>query len=198
LDLAVDFGWFTVIAYPLLKTLKWIHTYLMNYGIAIILLTILVKLLTFPLTYKSMKSMKEMQRIQPQMQKLREKYKDDKERLNKEMLQLMRTNGYNPMSGCLPIFIQMPVFVALYNVLFGAIDLYKEPFFGWILDFLSKDFFSETKLTIFCISSLSFGQITSLGHTSKSEASREYFLRVSLSSKTSPFTSFFNSLFISA
>jgi YidC/Oxa1 family membrane protein insertase len=139
LEAAVDFGWFTFVAYPLLYCLKWFYKYVGNYGIAIILLTILVKILTYPLTFKSMKSMKEMQRIQPQLQKLREKYADDKEKLNREMMQLMKTNGYNPMSGCLPIFIQMPVFIALYNVLFGTIDLYGEPFFGWIQDLSAKD-----------------------------------------------------------
>lgn len=139
LEAAVDFGWFTLVAYPLLYTLKWFHKYIHNYGIAIILLTILVKLLTYPLTFKSMKGMKEMQRIQPQLQKLRERYKDDKEKLNSEMMQLMKSNGYNPMSGCLPILIQMPVFIALYNVLYGTIDLYGEPFFGWIHDLSMKD-----------------------------------------------------------
>ena len=136
---AVDFGWFTIFALPMLNALNWFYKYLHNYGIAIILLTLLVKVVTYPLTLKSMKGMKEMQRIQPQMAKLREKHKDDKERLNREMLQLMKTNGYNPMSGCLPIFIQMPIFVALYNVLYGAIDLYGQPFFGWIHDLSAKD-----------------------------------------------------------
>lgn len=136
---AVDFGWFTIFALPMLNALNWFYKYLHNYGIAIILLTLLVKIVTYPLTLKSMKGMKEMQRIQPQMAKLREKHKDDKERLNREMLQLMKTNGYNPMSGCLPIFIQMPIFIALYNVLYGAIDLYGQPFFGWIHDLSAKD-----------------------------------------------------------
>ncbi|MBI3542704.1 MAG: membrane protein insertase YidC [Deltaproteobacteria bacterium] len=139
LETAVDFGWFTIFAYPMLTALKWFYKYVHNFGIAIILLTVLVKLLTYPLTLKSMKSMKQMQRIQPQLQRLRERYKDDKEKLNREMLQLMKSNGYNPASGCLPIFIQMPIFVALYNVLNGAIDLYGQPFFGWIHDLSLKD-----------------------------------------------------------
>lgn len=148
LDSAVDFGWFTVFAYPMLTALKWFYKYVHNFGIAIILLTVLVKLLTYPLTLKSMRSMKQMQRIQPQLQRLRERHKDDKERLNKEMLQLMRANGYNPMSGCLPIFIQMPIFVALYNVLYGAIDLYGQPFFGWIHDLSAKDPFYVTPILL--------------------------------------------------
>lgn len=139
LQAAVDFGWFTIFAIPMLSALKWFYHYVNNYGVAIILLTLLVKLITYPLTFKSMKSMKEMQRIQPQLAKLREKYADDKEKLNREMLQLMRANGYNPMSGCLPILIQMPIFMALYNVLYGAIDLYGQPFFGWIHNLSDKD-----------------------------------------------------------
>lgn len=136
---AVDFGWFTIIAFPMLKILNWIYKFFGNYGIAIILLTLLVKILTYPLTLKSVKGMKEMQRIQPQLAKLKERYSNDKETLNKEMLQLMKANGYNPMSGCFPIFIQMPIFIALYNVLYGAIDLYGQPFFGWINDLSAKD-----------------------------------------------------------
>lgn len=148
LQAAVDFGWFTIFAMPMLEALKWFYKYVHNYGVAIILLTLLVKLLTYPLTLKSMKSMKEMQRIQPQIARLREKYKDDKEKLNREMLQLMKTNGYNPASGCLPIFIQMPIFIALYNVLYGAIDLYGQPFFGWIHNLSEKDPFYVTPILL--------------------------------------------------
>ncbi len=136
---AVDFGWFTFFAYPLLQGLNWLYSYVHNFGIAIILLTILVKIATYPLTYKSMKSMKDMQRIQPQIQKLRDKHGDNKEQLNKEMLTLMRGNGYNPLSGCLPILVQMPIFIALYNVLYNSIELYGQPFFGWISDLSQKD-----------------------------------------------------------
>lgn len=148
LDSAVDFGWFSFFAYPMLEALKWLYHYVHNYGVAIILLTVLIKMLTYPLTLKSMKGMKEMQRIQPQLARLREKYKDDKEQLNKEMLQLMRANGYNPMSGCWPMFIQMPVFIALYNVLFNAIDLCGQPFFGWIHDLSLKDPFFVTPILL--------------------------------------------------
>lgn len=148
LDNAVDFGWFTIIAYPILTTLKWLNEFVKNYGIAIILLTVLIKILLYPLTFKSMKSMQQMQKFQPQMQALREKYKDDKERLNREMMAAMRTHGYNPMSGCLPIFIQMPVFIALYNVLYGATELYGQPFFGWITDLSLKDPFYVTPVLL--------------------------------------------------
>lgn len=148
LDMAVDFGWFTVIAYPMLKALHLFYKFLHNYGLAIILLTVIVKLLTYPLTYSSMKSMKKMQKVQPQLQALREKYKDDKEALNRETLLFMRTQGYNPVSGCLPMFVQMPIFVALYNVLFGAIELQGMPFFGWIQDLSAKDPFYVTPVVL--------------------------------------------------
>jgi YidC/Oxa1 family membrane protein insertase len=139
LDHAVDFGWFTAFAYPLLRVMKWFYEWVHNWGVAIILLTILVKILTFPLTYKSMKSMKQMAKLQPQLQKLREKYKDDKEALNREMLTFMRSNGYNPVSGCLPMLIQMPIFFALYRVLYSSIELYHAPFWLWIRDLSDKD-----------------------------------------------------------
>jgi len=139
LDLTIDFGWFTFFAYPILKVMKWINESVGNWGIAIILLTLLIKLLTFPLTYKSMKSMKKIAALQPQMNSLREKYKDDKEALNREMMTFMKTQGYNPVAGCLPILVQMPVFFALYRVLYSSIELYQAPFFGWIHDLSLKD-----------------------------------------------------------
>lgn len=139
LDHTVNFGMFTILAYPLLKLLKWFHELTRNWGIAIILLTLVVRLCVYPLAFKSAKSMKHMQKIQPQINKLRERYKDDKQKLNEEMLTLMRTNGYNPMAGCLPILVQMPVFFALYQVLYSAIELYQAPFALWIHDLSEKD-----------------------------------------------------------
>jgi YidC/Oxa1 family membrane protein insertase len=117
LDNAVDLGWFQIIAYPLLKLLKFFYAFVGNYGIAIIILTVLLKVATFPLTYKSMKSMKEMAKLQPQLQKLREKHKDDKEALNREMMSLMKTHGYNPMAGCLPMLLQFPILIGLFYVI---------------------------------------------------------------------------------
>ena len=148
LDHTVDFGWFTVCAYPLLKTLRWLYQYVENYGVAIILLTLLLKLITFPLNYKSMKNMKNMAKLQPQLQKIREKYKDDREALNREMLTLMKNHGYNPMAGCLPIFIQMPIFFALYRVLYSSIELYHAPFGLWIHDLSSRDPFYITPVLL--------------------------------------------------
>ncbi len=148
LDHAVDFGWFTIFAYPLLQLLKWFYQFVQNYGVAIILLTLLLKAVTFPLNYKSMKNMKNMAKLQPQLQRIKEKYKDDKETLNREMLSLMKTHGYNPAAGCLPIVIQMPIFFALYRVLYGSIELYHAPFGFWIHDLSSRDPFYITPVLL--------------------------------------------------
>jgi YidC/Oxa1 family membrane protein insertase len=135
----IDFGWFTFIAIPLLQALKWLYIYVKNYGVAIILLTFLIKMMLFPLMYKSMTSMAKMSKLQPQLNALREKYKDDKEKLNVEMMNFMKSNGYNPVGGCLPIVFQMPIFFALYRVLFNSMELYQAPFGGWIHDLSSPD-----------------------------------------------------------
>jgi len=148
LDHAVDLGWFTFVAYPLLRAMQWFYALFGNYGIAIILLTLLVKLVTAPLTYKSMKSMKQMAKLQPQIQKLKEKYGDNKEALNQEMMTLMRTGGYNPAAGCLPILVQMPVFFALYRVLYSSIELYQAPFALWIRDLSAKDPYYVTPIIL--------------------------------------------------
>jgi YidC/Oxa1 family membrane protein insertase len=155
LDHTVDFGWFTIIAYPILRFLKFIYEFVRNYGVAIILLTIALKLITYPLTYKSMKNMKEMAKLQPLLAKVKEKYKDDKEALNRETLQLMKTHGANPVAGCLPMLIQMPVFFALYRVLYSSIELYHAPFFGYIHDLSAPDPFYVTPVLM---SVLMFGQ----------------------------------------
>lgn len=148
LEPTIDFGMFTVFAYPILKFMKWLHEVFGNWGIAIILLTLVIKIITFPLTYKSMKSMKKMAVLQPQIKALQEKYKDDKQTLNQEMISFMRTQGYNPLSGCLPILIQMPVFFALYQVLYSSIELYQAPFYGWIHDLSVKDPFYITPVLL--------------------------------------------------
>ncbi|MBL7715914.1 MAG: membrane protein insertase YidC [Bdellovibrionales bacterium] len=139
LDHTVDFGWFTVFAYPMLELMKFLNVYLKNWGLAIIVLTLLIKIVTYPLNYKSLKSAKEMQKIQPEINRLKERYGDNKEALNREMLTLMKTHGYNPAAGCLPILIQMPVFFALYRVLYSSIELYQAPFAFWIHDLSAKD-----------------------------------------------------------
>ncbi len=148
LDHTVDFGFFTFFAYPLLQVMRSLYDLFHNWGAAIIVLTLLVKLLTYPLTYKSMKSMKEMAKIQPQIKRLQEKHANDKETLNREMMGLMKTHGYNPMAGCLPILVQMPVFFALYNVLYSSIELYHAPFGFWIQDLSAKDPFYITPVLL--------------------------------------------------
>ncbi|MDD5286027.1 MAG: membrane protein insertase YidC [Desulfuromonadaceae bacterium] len=136
---SLDLGWFTVIAKPLLYSLKFFYSYVGNYGIAIIIITIILKILFFPLTHKSYKSMKGMQKIQPEMTKLREKYKDDRDAMNKAVMELYREHKVNPMGGCLPMVVQIPVFFALYKSLMFSIELRHAPFFFWITDLADKD-----------------------------------------------------------
>lgn len=130
----VNFGWFDVLAKPMLHLLQFLYGFLHNYGWAIMFTTLIVKLIFWPISHKGMKSMKTMQKLQPKMAKLREKYKDDKETLNKEMMQLYRTYKVNPVGGCLPLVAQIPVFVALYKVLLQTIELRHAPFMLWIND----------------------------------------------------------------
>jgi YidC/Oxa1 family membrane protein insertase len=139
LDKAVDFGWFDVIAQPLLLCLKFFYSYTRNYGVAIIILTILIKLLFWPLTNKSFTSMQAMKKLQPMMQKIREKYKDDPQRMNQEIMQLYRSQKVNPFGGCLPMVLQIPVFFALYRVLNSSIAMRHAPFMLWINDLSVPD-----------------------------------------------------------
>jgi len=139
MDKAIDFGWVEIIAKPCLYFMNFIHRYIPNYGIAIIILTIISRLVFWPLANKSYKSMNDMRKLQPLMQEIREKYKDDKARINQETMALYRTYKVNPMGGCLPMLIQMPVFFALYRMLYQAIELRHAPFFGWINDLSAPD-----------------------------------------------------------
>jgi len=140
LENAIDFGsWVKWLALPLLKALKWIVKYVHNYGVAIILITILVKLIFWPLGNMSYRSMKGMQKLQPQMKKLQEKHKDDKAKLQQETMALYKANKVNPMSGCLPMLIQLPVFFGLYRALLYSIELRHAPFVFWIQDLSAKD-----------------------------------------------------------
>ncbi len=136
---AVNFGWFTLLAKPLLITMNLIYKVLPNYGIAIILLTVLIKLILWPLGTKSYKSMNEMKKVQPLMAEIREKYKDDKQKMNKEVMALYKTYKVNPVSGCLPMLAQMPIFFALYRMLYQAIELRHAPFMLWIQDLSAPD-----------------------------------------------------------
>lgn len=139
LDRVINFGWFDMLAKPTLFLLNFLYKYIGNYGIAIIMVTILFKLLLWPITHKGMKSMKTMQKIQPKMAKLRDKYKDDKDRLNQEMITLYKTYKINPLGGCLPMVLQIPVFFALYKVLLQTIELRHAPFMLWITDLAAPD-----------------------------------------------------------
>jgi YidC/Oxa1 family membrane protein insertase len=139
LDQAINFGWFDFLAKPCLWFMNFIYRFIPNYGIAIIILTIVTRALFWPLAKKSYKSMGEMRKIQPLMQEVREKYKDDKTRQNQEMMTLYKTYKINPMGGCLPMLIQLPVFFALYRMLYQAIELRHAPFFGWIDDLSAPD-----------------------------------------------------------
>jgi YidC/Oxa1 family membrane protein insertase len=139
LELTIDYGWLTIIASPLFKVLSYIHNWVGNWGIAIILLTILIKLLFFPLSAASYKSMAKMKVLGPKLQKLKEQYGDDKQKMNQAMMELYKTEKVNPLGGCLPILIQIPVFISLYWVLLAAVELRHAPFFGWIQDLSAAD-----------------------------------------------------------
>lgn len=136
---AVDYGWFSFLAKPLLVSLKWFYSFTHNYGIAIILLTFIIKLIFWPLTHKSYTSMQKMKKVQPKIAQVREKFKDDREKLNQELMQLYKTHKVNPMGGCLPMALQIPVFFALYRMLNAAVDLRHEPFMLWINDLTAPD-----------------------------------------------------------
>lgn len=136
---AVDLGWFWFVARPLLWALLLIQGLVGNYGVAIILLTVATRILLYPINAKQMAAMKGMQKIQPEIQKIQERHKDDREKLNHEMMELYRRHKVNPLAGCLPMFLQLPVFIGLYNVLLQAIEIRQAPFFGWIVDLSQPD-----------------------------------------------------------
>lgn len=140
LEKTVTFGWTGFLAEPLLLALNFFYGFIGNYGLAIILLTIIVKLLLFPLSNASYKSMNKMRKLQPKVKELQEKYKKDKETMNKEMMLLYQKEGVNPLGGCLPMFIQMPVYIALYYMIQNAVELYNAPFLPfWLTDLSEKD-----------------------------------------------------------
>lgn len=138
-DRAVDFGWFYFLTKPFFYALAFLFNLLGNFGLAILAFTVVIKLIFFPLANKSYKSMSALRKIQPRLLDLREKYKDDKVRLQQEMMKLYKEEGVNPLSGCLPILIQIPVFFALYKVLFVSIEMRHTPFYGWIQDLSVPD-----------------------------------------------------------
>ncbi|MBI5408225.1 MAG: membrane protein insertase YidC [Nitrospirae bacterium] len=139
LEHIIDFGWFSIVAMPLFWVLKFFYKYLGNYGWAIIVLTIVTRIPFIPILNKSQQSMKKMQKIQPMMAEIKEKYKKDPQKMQKEMMALYKKHKVNPVGGCLPMLLQIPVFVALYNVLAKAIELRGAHFAFWITDLASKD-----------------------------------------------------------
>ena len=138
-DKAIDFGWFYFLTKPLFYLIAYFNKVLGNFGLAILLLTVIVKIIFFPLANKSYRAMSAMKKLQPEMTKLRERFGEDRARLNKEVMELYKREKANPVSGCLPIAIQIPVFFALYKVMFVTIEMRHAPFFGWIHDLSAPD-----------------------------------------------------------
>jgi YidC/Oxa1 family membrane protein insertase len=142
---AINFGYFTVLVVPLLRSLNWIYDYVGNYGWAIVLLTVFINVVLFPLNHKSVVSMRKMQEIQPEVKAIQERYSKlkatdpAKQKMNQEMMALYRERGVNPASGCVPILLTLPVFLAFYALLTTAIELRGAPFFGWIQDLSQPD-----------------------------------------------------------
>ena len=139
LDLSVDFGWFYFLTKPLFYALNYLSVLFTNFGVGIIILTIFIRIILFPLANKSFKSMNSMRILTPEIQRIRERYKDDRNKMNQEMFALYREKKINPAAGCLPILIQIPIFFALYKVLFVSIEMRHAPFFGWIKDLSAPD-----------------------------------------------------------
>ncbi len=139
IEKAVDFGWFDFLARPFLWVMNFLYRFIPNYGIAIILLTIFIKVILWPLGNKSYKSMSQMKKMQPLMADIRERYKDDKQKMNMELMSLYKTYKVNPLGGCLPTLAQIPVFFAFYRMLYQAVELRHAPFVGWITDLSAPD-----------------------------------------------------------
>jgi YidC/Oxa1 family membrane protein insertase len=139
LELTVDYGKLTILADPLFTLLRWVHKFVQNWGLAIIIVTILLKLLFYKLTETSGRSMAKMRAIAPRIKNIQERYKDDREQLAKQMMELYKREKINPVAGCLPIVVQIPVFLAFYWVLLESVEMRQAPFFGWIQDLSSKD-----------------------------------------------------------
>ncbi len=136
---AIEFGWFSFLSTPFYKILLWINSYVGNWGWAIILFTLLVKLVLFPLSYKGMMSMQKLKDLAPKMKEIKEKYKGDPAKMNAQMMEMYKKHGANPMGGCLPLILQIPVFFALYRVLLNAVELQGAPWILWIQNLALMD-----------------------------------------------------------
>ncbi len=138
-DLLIDWGWFFFITKPMFKVIDWLYHFLGNFGLAILAVTVIVKAIFFPLANRSYSSMSKMKKLQPEMKKLQERFKDDRAGLQQAMMQLYKQEKVNPVAGCWPVVIQIPVFFSLYKVLFITIEMRHAPFFGWIHDLSAPD-----------------------------------------------------------
>ena len=136
---AIDWGWFSFLTKPISYAINWFYGYVSNFGLAIIAFTILMRLILFPLAHTSFKSMAKMKKLQPDMQRLKETYPDDRQKMQQELMALYKKEGANPVAGCLPIIVQIPIFFSLYKVLFVTIEMYHAPFYGWIHDLSAPD-----------------------------------------------------------
>ncbi len=145
-DRTIDWGWFYWLTRPIFKCLHFLFQWTGNFGVSILLLTVVVKLIMFPLANKSYVSMSHMKKAQPKLKKLQERYKDDKQRLQQEMMALYKKEKINPMAGCLPMLVQIPVFFALYKVLYVTIEMRHQPFVGWITDLSAADHMTPLNL----------------------------------------------------
>jgi len=154
LEKSIYYGWFNILAQPLMYVLNFFYQYVANYGVAILLLTLVIKIIFWPLSHKSYKSMNQMKKLQPMMTKIREKHKDDRKKMNEEIMRLYKTYKVNPLGGCLPILVQIPVFIALYQGLLGSVELRHAPFIShipftdivWLADLSARDPFFITPL----------------------------------------------------
>ena len=136
---AIDWGWFSFLTKPISYALNWFYKYVGNFGLAIIAFTIIMRLILFPLAQTSFKSMAKMKKLQPEMQRLKETYPDDRKKMQQELMALYKREGANPIAGCLPLIVQIPIFFSLYKVLFCTIEMYHAPFYGWIHDLSAPD-----------------------------------------------------------
>jgi YidC/Oxa1 family membrane protein insertase len=139
LGLTVDYGWLTVLSAPLFWAMSLFNDWTHNWGIAIILLTVLIKLIFFPLSAASYRSMAKMRLVAPKLEKIKKQYSDDREQLNRAMMELYKTEKINPLGGCLPVLVQIPVFIALYWAILASVEMRYAPFFGWIADLSAPD-----------------------------------------------------------
>ncbi|MGL4858713.1 MAG: membrane protein insertase YidC, partial [Enterobacteriaceae bacterium] len=164
LDLTVDYGWLWFISQPLFKLLKWLHSFIGNWGYSIIVITFIVRGIMYPLTKAQYTSMAKMRMLQPKLQAMRERIGDDKQRMSQEMMALYKAEKVNPLGGCFPLLIQMPIFLALYYMLMGSVELRQAPFALWIHDLSAQDPYYILPLlmgvTMFCIQKMSPTAIT--------------------------------------